>query len=111
MIKRSSLIVYALLAIIACWTVSCGSGSQSQHPDVSAITLSYTSHPFYKDFADLDTSDLEAGITGLARKYPYFLDFYLTNLTNIKDPQNEARSRQNLLISSPIRITVACLIR
>jgi hypothetical protein len=69
----------ALFAIIV--LASCGQKEGSrQAPDIDAVTLSYTSYPFYKDFAAIDTQHIGAGLEQLKQKYPGFLDFYLDTM-------------------------------
>ncbi len=60
---------------------SCGEKEADHNaPDIDAVTIPYTSYPFYKDFAALDTNHIESGLLQLKSKYPAFLDFYLDTL-------------------------------
>ncbi|RYZ49703.1 MAG: hypothetical protein EOP49_15715 [Sphingobacteriales bacterium] len=72
---------FGLCALMAAATLtSCGDKSADKAADVSEVKISYTAHPFYKDFAKLDPNHVATGLEGLKKQYPEFLDFYLDTL-------------------------------
>lgn len=70
----------ALLSVLSFAVSSCGGGVQHNAPDVSKVEVPYTSFPFYRDFAAIDTNHIADGLTKLKGQYPDFLDFYLDTL-------------------------------
>lgn len=61
--------------------VSCGRQENANDiPDTGNIKISYTSYPFYKDLAAIDTNHIGEGLQQLKSKYPGFLDFYLDTM-------------------------------
>ena len=74
----------AIVAFVSASLVfsSCTHHGNEDAPDVSKINLPYTSYPFYKDFAALDTTHTAAALTQLRNKYPEFTDFYLDTMFN-----------------------------
>src|SRR5690606_40528475 len=65
-------------------------------PDVSEIHIPYHTHPFYLEFATIDTNKNAEDAAALEQKYPDFLAFYLKHLVNIGYPLDDSRSQQNL---------------
>lgn len=72
-------IVFASIIVL----FSCS--NKSDAPDVSAIKTDVTIQRFDKDFFSLDTTQLQASLTQLEKKYPAFLQTYFTYFAPVRD--------------------------
>lgn len=70
-----------LMFVLAVANFSCHRGDNSN--DIKNIKINVQFYDFYKDFAALDTNNLQAGLEKIKAKYPDFLDLYLDGLANI----------------------------
>ena len=70
---------YGLIFLCLCLGfVSCR--NTANQVDVSKVPYELKASDFYKDFAQIDSLNISAGLTQLKAKYPNFLDFYLDTL-------------------------------
>ena len=69
----------SIIFIFTLFLYSCG-GAGSRNPDVSGIKVNTKIERFDKDYFALDSNSLEAGMKGLASKYPLFINDFTQNI-------------------------------
>lgn len=73
----------------------CGPDDGQKAPDVSHISVNLQLQRFERDLFALDTANMDAGLQELARKYPDFLPFFLTEIAH--DPTNPRETPREAL--------------
>lgn len=77
-----SMLNTCLLALTLLLLSSCGDNTAKQ-PDVSHVKVQLETQRLDRDFLQLDTNNLVAGLTALQKKYPDFLNFYLDTIKGL----------------------------
>lgn len=92
--------------IIPVLIYSCG--NKKNIPDVSNIKVQLDVQRFDKDFFALDTTNLEASLTNLQKKYPLFINDFLYNILALPTAKDSVLTKVKSFIHdySPVNDTV-----
>ncbi|MEP7319223.1 MAG: hypothetical protein ABI921_10785 [Panacibacter sp.] len=87
---------FVFLFFIAVCIYSCG--DDKNIPDVSGIESKVQIERFDKDFFTIDTSNVQASLTALQKKYPSFLNDFLYNILVVPPQPDSAAQKVKMFI-------------